>query len=1108
MERHDDRTWFDPRTGDQVSLTYIGLVPDIPAPMDDLPLLRRKLAEETAETGSIIEAHVVSLDGEPTLFQLIKLPIPGQDTGLAFIAAFTVPRDRCSAVLRVQCAEVHMTGRRESTVAAQVGFENCFPPHPYAPDVHGQLPYNVADEAMWDPQFPDHPLTRARTWAQRTLATARLDPRFKALPPFQVQPQAAPLFAEEPAASRHASPVEQPFQPPAPDHPLPLGADTAFASPSPGPDLPHEAATDFELATPPHEPRPLHSAPPRPTTHEAPAHEPPPTYHPAADFELATPAYDMRPPAHAAPSTDLSATFEPATPETQPPADTPGFSATHEAPAHTWQPQPAPHSEPTPEPRPPAHAGPPATDFAARHEAPDHLEPPAPAPQSLPAHPTPRPRADLAGPYESRFAHHEPAAPPHPEPAPAHGAPSGFDLAGAAHQAPRPHLAPPPQTDHAQPAARATPVTARPDTFESPAPPPTGPTPAEPTAAGPTTARWAAEPATAEPATARWTTEPATAEPATARWAAESATSEPTAAAWAAEPNTVEPTTTAPKATGPTATGWAEPATSEPTAAPWTTEPTTTAPAATGWTTEPAATNEPPASHQTAEPATSEPTGAPWTTAPTTTAPTAASWTAEPASSEPTAARWAVEPTTAEPATARWAAEPTAAARWAAEPTAAARWAAEPTAAEPTTTAPAATGWTTEPAATNEPPASHQTAEPATGEPTAVPWTTEPTTAEPTTTAPAATEPTAANWTAEPASSEPTAAPWTTEPTTTEPTTTAPAATEPTAANWTTEPAATNEPPANHQTTEPATSEPPSNRRAAEPATSEPTASPWTTEPNTGEPTTEPTAAEPTASAWVAESAVAEPAVPHPPAAEPASAETGSTSGSEQSPVEVGDVLQTVLVGLPLAGYLPLWQESGVTFWRMKDPDAVRARLGAGVETRSEIDTHRFREAAMFSPSRGTLFLMDRFRDESGHLGGTSTQLEPATEEEAYAAVDDKAISELYGWLGEVVLESVRRGEFVAVESGGWEVPMRPVVLMMLRTDGREWHSVVETSPVPVGAPVWRDQQPVDGTTQVLASPATDQTVRASGLLTRFAVATWGMHPFQLGLSFGPNPTL
>ncbi|MGB3440990.1 MAG: hypothetical protein WBA97_19750 [Actinophytocola sp.] len=435
MERHDERTWFDPRTGDQVSLTYIGMEPDIPAPLDDLPQLRRKLAEETAETGSIIEAHVVRLGGVPALFQLIKLPIPGQDTGLAFIAAFTVPRATCSAVLRIQCAEGQATGLRETAVAAQVGFENCLVPHPYAPEVRGQLPYNVADEANWDQQFPDHPLTRARAWAHRTLASAQVDPQFVALPPFEPAP-----------------------------------------------------------------------APP-------------------------------------------------------------------------------------PAPVPPAQAQAPA---------------PAPAP----------------------------------------------------------------------------------------------------------------------------------------------------------------------------------------------------------------------------------------------------------------------------------------------------------------------------------------------------------------------------------------------------------------------------------------------------------------------------------------------------------------------APAEDGDALHTVLVGLPLAGYLPLWQENGVSYWRMSDPEAVRARLGAGVESRSEIDARRLRESARFSPSRGTLFLMDRDRDETGHLGGTSTQLTPATEEEAYAAVDDRALSELYTWLGEVVLAAVRRGEFVAVESGGWQVPMTPVVLVMLRTDGKEWHSVVEASPVPEGALVWRDKQPVEGNTQVLVSPATDQTVRASGLLIRFAVTTWGVHPLQLGLSFGQNPTL
>ncbi|MGH3762098.1 MAG: hypothetical protein ACRDTB_30655, partial [Actinophytocola sp.] len=227
-----------------------------------------------------------------------------------------------------------------------------------------------------------------------------------------------------------------------------------------------------------------------------------------------------------------------------------------------------------------------------------------------------------------------------------------------------------------------------------------------------------------------------------------------------------------------------------------------------------------------------------------------------------------------------------------------------------------------------------------------------------------------------------------------------------------------------------------------------------------------------------------------------------------EPPGVAGELMHTVLIGLPIGGYLPLWHNDSVSYWRMADPTGIRGRIGIGLESRTEIDNRRFREAALFAPDRNTLFLMDRYRNKSGNLGGASTQLIPASETEAYRAADDKAMSDFYSWIGDIVVAAGQRGEYVAIETGGWHVPVTPVVLIMLRTDGRDWHSVVETSPVPLGAPVWRDQQPVDGDTQLLASPATDRTIRAAGLLTRFAVATWPMHPFQLGLSFGPNPTL
>jgi hypothetical protein len=225
-------------------------------------------------------------------------------------------------------------------------------------------------------------------------------------------------------------------------------------------------------------------------------------------------------------------------------------------------------------------------------------------------------------------------------------------------------------------------------------------------------------------------------------------------------------------------------------------------------------------------------------------------------------------------------------------------------------------------------------------------------------------------------------------------------------------------------------------------------------------------------------------------------------------PLSPGDAMHTVLVGMPVGDYLALWLTNEISYWRMAQPDVVRERVGAGLGSRSEIDHLRFREVALLSQDKQTLFLTDRFRDRDGQLGGTTVHLRPATEDEAFADIDDKASSEFYRWLGDMVLAAAERDEYVAVESGGWHVPRTPTVTAMLRPDGEEWQSVVEASPVPVGAPVWRDQQPVRGNSQLLVSPATEQTLRAAGLLIRFAVSTWSLHPLQLGLSFGPNPTL
>lgn len=183
----DQKTWQH-QNGDHAVLTYYDLVPDLPATLDDLPKLRHDLAMLHAEDGCLIEAHVVQLAGVPALLRILKMPLPNRPAGQGFVCSFTIPKANCSAVLEYVAMEGPMTGMREAVLMAEIGHQNFFSPHPYAPQLRGRLPFHAGDDPRHDARFPDHPLTRARQWAHHVVRTARIDPGFAALPPFQPTP--------------------------------------------------------------------------------------------------------------------------------------------------------------------------------------------------------------------------------------------------------------------------------------------------------------------------------------------------------------------------------------------------------------------------------------------------------------------------------------------------------------------------------------------------------------------------------------------------------------------------------------------------------------------------------------------------------------------------------------------------------------------------------------------------------------------------------------------------------------------------------------------------------------------------------------------------------
>lgn len=183
-----DASWVDPASGDRMFVYDFDRVPSLPASLGDLPRLRHALAVDTAADGGLVEAFVVTVDGQQALLQIVKLPLPDRP-GQVFVATITVPKATGSTVLKLGAIEGPTTGARESMVLADVIAETGSPdafyaPHPYAPQTRPKLPWHRADDPRYDERLPNHPLSRARRWLRQQLATARLDATFAARPVF------------------------------------------------------------------------------------------------------------------------------------------------------------------------------------------------------------------------------------------------------------------------------------------------------------------------------------------------------------------------------------------------------------------------------------------------------------------------------------------------------------------------------------------------------------------------------------------------------------------------------------------------------------------------------------------------------------------------------------------------------------------------------------------------------------------------------------------------------------------------------------------------------------------------------------------------------------
>ncbi|GAA3618167.1 hypothetical protein GCM10022419_124630 [Nonomuraea rosea] len=206
-----------------------------------------------------------------------------------------------------------------------------------------------------------------------------------------------------------------------------------------------------------------------------------------------------------------------------------------------------------------------------------------------------------------------------------------------------------------------------------------------------------------------------------------------------------------------------------------------------------------------------------------------------------------------------------------------------------------------------------------------------------------------------------------------------------------------------------------------------------------------------------------------------------------------------------MGGYIALWGEDDVSFWRLSG--SPPSMLGAGAMIRVDDETGRYRELGLLNREAGLLVLRDREPGPGATPVVQLVPLAPVTMEEAKAESvrGDITVDE---WLGETAVAAATRGEWLAIHRGSWQGPFEPIVVVeLLRDADGAWQSAVRATPVPRGAEFWSEHTVgSDWLAQQIATPASYKALSDSGVMAVAAFLSWGIHPLMLGITFGPNP--
>jgi hypothetical protein len=191
-DQGNTRIWLAPDQ-DIYALHYYPVPPNIDAALQDIDAVRARYREVARQAGgAIIEVDVRSVDGCDVVVVLIK--VPQKPAGMTYMALLTAPFRDFSFVVKVQCQETGTTGARDMAVFAalmrtgEIAFDEKagvavgWMADPYDASIAAPMLRNRSEDVAYDPQFPDHPLSRARRALRRIEDTLRFSDEVKTEP--------------------------------------------------------------------------------------------------------------------------------------------------------------------------------------------------------------------------------------------------------------------------------------------------------------------------------------------------------------------------------------------------------------------------------------------------------------------------------------------------------------------------------------------------------------------------------------------------------------------------------------------------------------------------------------------------------------------------------------------------------------------------------------------------------------------------------------------------------------------------------------------------------------------------------------------------------------